>query len=100
MDNKDCLCPHGYLHPMSTRLVKYIPTTVHNKLKTILKKDWDSKKSYALNINKQNPDLTNLKISYRNIRCNGCTLLLYKYMVEKVNKMKIILELVRKLKKL
>ena len=60
IDNKECLCTHGHLHPLKSRMRKCIPTSLYNDLKWILEKYWDKKKSYALNsIEDYSPALEN-----------------------------------------
>ena len=49
----------GHVNSLKSRLGKYTPATVYNELKTILRKYWDWKKSYTLNIKDKHPDITN-----------------------------------------
>ena len=35
IDNKQCLCDHGDLHTMISRMGKYTPGNVYNKMKEI-----------------------------------------------------------------
>ena len=37
IDNKQCLCENGGLHPMIARKGKYIPENVYNNMKKIIK---------------------------------------------------------------
>ena len=97
LNHKYLFFPNGNIHHLKSTLRKYIPVTVYNELKKILKKYCDRKNYYALNMNNEHPDITNFEISDQNIRCNNCNLLLYKGMVEKVNRLKIIHELLRKM---
>ena len=43
MDNKQHLCEHGFLHPMTARKGKYIPENVYTSMKDTFNKNLQSK---------------------------------------------------------
>ena len=51
----ECLCPHGYLNPLKSRMGKYIYTSFYNELKLILETYLDMNNSYALNAIEEDP---------------------------------------------
>ena len=76
INNKDCLCPHVHLNPMTSRLGKYFPTTDYNHKEKILNDDWNRNKIYNPNKSKANPSLTNHEVT-DNLFCETCLNSLY-----------------------
>ena len=94
-DNKECLCPHGHLHNLKSRMEKYFPTLLYNDLKSILEYDWDTKKSYELNANKEHPPtLTNHYITDKSTNHNDFSTKLYQDMIQKMKQVQNMHELV------
>ena len=72
IDNNQCLCENGVLHPMISRQGKYIPGNVYNNIKETFIKNWQSKSLLGLNLSEDIPNFINHDISDRNVRCEIC----------------------------
>ena len=48
IDNKECLCYHGFLHPIKSRNDKCTPGNLYNQIKKILIKKWNRNRLLGL----------------------------------------------------
>ena len=71
IENKQNLCEHGGLHPMTARKSKYIPVNVYNSMKDTFKKI-QSKSVLGFNSSEGITNFTNNDISDSNMRCEVC----------------------------
>ena len=72
IDNKQNLCEHGGLHPMTARKGKYIPVNVYISMKDTFIKNWQSKSVLEFNSSEGITNFTNCDISDSNMRCEVC----------------------------
>ena len=59
IDNKWCLCDHGFLYPTKARKGGYIPENLYNLMKEVLIKDWNSNRALGQHSGDDCPELNN-----------------------------------------
>ena len=72
INNKQHLCEHGFLHPMTARKGKYIPYNVYTSMKDTFDKNLQSKSVLGFNSSEEITHFNNHDISYKNMRCGDC----------------------------
>ena len=72
IDNKQHLCEHGGLHPMTARKGKYIPDNVYTSMKYTFNKKLQSKSVLGFDPSEEITHFNNHDISYKNMRCGDC----------------------------
>ena len=72
IDNKQNLCKHGGLHPMTARKGKYIPVSLYISMKDTFINNWKSKSVLGINSSEVITNFTNYDISDINMRCEVC----------------------------
>ena len=84
IDNKQHLCGHGFLHPMTARKGKYIPENVYTSMKDIYNKHLKSESVLGFDSSEEITHLNNHDISYKNMRCGDCIKELWDDMSRKI----------------
>ena len=69
IDNKQHLCEHGGLHPMTAWKGKYIPDNVYTSMKDTFYKKLQSKSVLGFDSGEEITNFNNHDISYKNMRC-------------------------------
>ena len=72
IDNRQNLCEHDGLHPMTARKIKYIPGGVYISMKEKFIKNWQSKSVLGFNSSEEITNFTNYDISYIQMKCEVC----------------------------
>ena len=72
IDNKQHLCEHGGLHPMTARKGKYIPDNVYTSMKDKFNNQFQSKSVLGFDSSEEIIHFNNHDISYKNMRCGDC----------------------------
>ena len=66
IDNKQHLCKHGFLHPMTARKGKYIPDNLYTSMKDTFNKNLQSKSVLGFDSSEEITHFNNLDISSHN----------------------------------
>ena len=88
IDNRQNLCEHGGLHPITALKGKYIPGNVYISMKEKFIKNWQSKSVLGFNSSEEITNFTNYDISDINMRCEVCIKELWDDMSRKVYPLK------------
>ena len=99
IDNKQKLCEHGGLHPMTLQKGKYIPVNVYISMKDTFIKNWQSRSVLGFNSSEGITNTTSHDISDINMRCEVCINELWDDMSRKFDILKELHSLVKALNK-
>ena len=72
IDNKQHLCEHGGLYPITSRKGKYIPDSVYTSMKDTFNKNLQSKSVLGFDSSEEITHFNNHDISYKKMRCGYC----------------------------
>ena len=97
IDNKQHLCEHDFLHPMSAWKGKYIPDNVYTSIKDTFNKNLQSKSVLGFDSSEEITHFNNHDSSYKNMRCVDCIKELWDDMSRKIVILKDLLALVKAL---
>ena len=73
IDNKNFLCQHNKLHPLTARRGKWISETLYREIKTIIKNDSPKCITSEGVEDLLHQKLTNCKINYDQYHCSDCS---------------------------
>ena len=73
IDNRQNVCEHVGLNPMTALKVKYIPGNIYIYTKETFIKNWQSKSVLGFNSSEEITNFTNYDISDINMRCGVST---------------------------
>ena len=99
IDNKQNLCEHGGLHPMTARKGKYIPVSVYIYMKDTFINNWQYKNVLGFNSSEGITNFTNHDILDSNMICEMCIKGLWDDMSRKIDLLKEFHSLVKSFKK-
>ena len=99
IDNKQKLCEHGGLHPMTSQKGKYTPVNVYISIKDTFIKNWQSKSVLGFNSSERITNFTKHDISDFNMICEVCIKELWDDMSRKIDLLKELHSLVKALNK-
>ena len=97
--NKQRLCEHSGLHPMTARKGKYIPDNVYTSTKYTFNKKLQSKNVLGFDSSEGITNFNNHDFSYKNMRCGVCIKELWDDTSSKIDLLKELHTLVKAINK-